>query len=402
MRVDRGDANLLKARRVALVIPEAARVRMGSGHHQVQPVTLFIIISSTGESIKVEKDTRLRVTRTIHLLLTMQESDHSSMTALELISNAIPLLQEQERLLAQQQQQQQQQHLDHHHGRTSRSMSGNDQADLVLNHPQIHDRIFHEESLLQQQHAHSQHHQHPGYPDHLAEEKRGGMVALGQAHGDQGNTEAEGMDQNGSRDERTLAQMAMEPSEGDDELIQGRHTHHHPSQHPQHTSRTATMASTEDEDQQAQHLAAIEMLSREGSDGYDLGLHHHGPPPRLVELPTDMPMPLHLPLPLSIPLDGQVSSLPALDHHHTTESSAIAGPSNHSPSGYPSSPTATQLQLQSQLHLQPLGTFTPMEYETFDELYEHVAGRAREEGFSVSIYNPTRSKKGVLRAANLR
>jgi hypothetical protein len=43
-----------------------------------------------------------------------------------------------------------------------------------------------------------------------------------------------------------------------------------------------------------------------------------------------------------------------------------------------------------------------MEYATFDELYEHVAGRAREEGFSVSIYNPTRSKKGVLRAANLR
>jgi hypothetical protein len=43
-----------------------------------------------------------------------------------------------------------------------------------------------------------------------------------------------------------------------------------------------------------------------------------------------------------------------------------------------------------------------MEFETFDELYEFVAAKARENGFSVSIYNPTRSKKGVLRAANLR
>ena len=326
------------------------------------------------------------------------------MTALELISNAIPLLQEQERLLAQQQQQQQQQ-LDQHHTRNSRSMSGNDQSDLVHNHPQIQDRIFHEESLLQQQqqqHVHSQQHQHPGYQDVLSDDKRGGVTGPSQAHDDPGNSEAEGMEQDGSRDERTLAQMAMEPNEGDDGMDQGRNTHHRPSQHSQHPSRAVTGALAEDEDQQAQHLAAIEMLSREGSDGYDLGLHHHGPPPRLVDLPTDMPMPLHLPLPLSIPLDGQISSLPALDHHHSTESSAIAGPSTHSPSGYPSSPTATQLQIQSQLHVQPLGTFTPMEYATFDELYEHVAGRAREEGFSVSIYNPTRSKKGVLRAANLR
>ena len=49
-----------------------------------------------------------------------------------------------------------------------------------------------------------------------------------------------------------------------------------------------------------------------------------------------------------------------------------------------------------------LGDFPPHEFDTFDELYEFVANNAALNGWSVSIYNPTRSKLGILRAANLR
>ena len=87
-------------------------------------------------------------------------------------------------------------------------------------------------------------------------------------------------------------------------------------------------------------------------------------------------------------------------HHHHPE--AIAGPSNHAGHLVSSGDEVRITGQGSQPELITLGHFEPQEFLSFDDLYEHVASMARDNGFSVSIYNPTRSKKGVLRAANLR
>lgn len=310
----------------------------------------------------------------------MQDPDahSSSITALELISNAIPLLQEQERQRGhpeldhhQQQHVEHQHHDEHEHGQEYKEDDGRtiEEAEGVedlLNHPQVHDRILHEHTL---QHHH---HQQQLHAQHLEQLRQSGYtvqevmeLSQSQAENEQHQDHVDGHQEHGEeqeqdmrRDERTLAEIALDDTSSF-------HPHsHQPQGHAQHHP-----------DDQTHMDSSLDMLGAE-SDGYGMNLRD---PQRLIDLPEGLP----LPLPLELDPEGEGISMEA-------------GPSSSGAQGQ------TPIYAPSGEGLQSLGDFEPMEYETFDELYESVACRARENGFSVSIYNPTRSKKGVLRAANLR
>ena len=328
-------------------------------------------------------------------MTTMQDSEThpSSMTALELISNAIPLLQEQERQHQarnhelnggdqhhhqQQQQQHHSLHLLEHQGENEDELQDGSMQPIgqengvedLLNHPQVHDRILQEEHMLQQHQLHAQqlHAQqleqlgHAAYPmqDNAELSQEEHHMTGHEQHGHEGEQDVD-------RDERTLAEIALDSQHDLD-------PHSQQSQQQQHAQH--------DHEHHPSHLEpSLEMLGADPNtmpDGYGISLRD---PQRLVELPGGLPLPL--------PLELDPGSMNMQDPQ--------AGPSSV---GEPSAPSMF-IPISSE-GLQVLGEFEPMEFETFDELYEAVAGKAREHGFSVSIYNPTRSKKGVLRAANLR
>jgi hypothetical protein len=347
----------------------------------------------------------------------MQDPDvnSSSVTALELISNAIPLLQEQERQHQTREHhevvddgsgehpehQQQHLHSQHYHGhehdqeryhRMLEAGDGGDGVEDLLNHPQVHDRILQEEHLLQQHNQlHPQQleqHDQSGYPLHdgvdVSEDQQEHLHHH-HHHTNNGHHQdhAEVDEQGVSRDERTLAEIALSSHHDLDPHSQQAHGHvHHHQTHNHHHQHHPDLE------------ASLEMLGTDPnamSDAYQLNLRD---PQRIVGLPEDIP----LPLPLQLDPEADSMTMTVEDQHQQ------AGPSSNHGQGQATNNHNhnTPIFMPAPMGLQALGEFEPMEFETFDELYEFVAAKARENGFSVSIYNPTRSKKGVLRAANLR